>query len=350
MRKTIPLLLLFIITACSQDVKKTRQATTKRNPDYLTLSGNTMGTTYNITYRDSEHRHFQTDIDGLLEEVNDEVSTYVDNSIISSFNKSSDTFKIPKKSKYFIENFNLAKEVFEKSNGSFDPTVMPLVNYWGFGNKAKRAVTDIDKEEVAYLKQFVGFEKVKLVLDEGDPFVVKSAEMVELDFSACAKGGAVDAVGSFLQSKGISDYLIDIGGELVAHGQSPSGGNWKVGISIPKASAATNEVHTIVKLGNKAIATSGNHRNYYKTKGYKYGHTLNPSTGFPEKNDLLSASVFAPTCMKADAYATAFMVMGLDKAFKLAEEIPEIEAFFIYGKEDGSMEVKYTSGTDTFLQ
>ena len=350
MKLIIPLLLLFTIPACNQEVKTPRQDKNKKNTDYINLSGKTMGTTYNVTYRDSEHRHFQTDINQLLATVNKAVSTYDDNSTISMFNKTDGKFQLPKNNVIFMKNFTLAKEVFEKSKGSFDPTVMPLVNYWGFGNKEKKAVTSIDIKKVAQLKKYVGFEKVKFIMDEEKPYITKSTKEVELDFSACAKGGGVDAIAEFLQSKGIMDYLVDIGGELIAHGQSPSGGNWKVGISIPKAAAATSDVHTVVKLNNKAIATSGNHRNYYKTKGYKYGHTLNPATGFPEKNNLLSASVFAPNCMKADAYATAFMVMGLEKALILAEELPEIEAFFIYGNKDGSMDVKYTSGTDALLQ
>ena len=349
MKLIIPLLLLFTLSSCNDEIKTPKQEKQKTT-DYLSLSGKTMGTTYNVTYRDAEHRHFQTDINQLLEEVNQEVSTYIENSTISLFNKATDKIQLPKRNAIFISNFNLAKEVYTNSNGNFDPTVMPLVNYWGFGNKAKKAVTSIDREKIATLKQYVGFEKVKLITEDEDSYITKSAAEVELDFSACAKGGGVDAIAGFLQSKGINDYLVDIGGELVAHGQSPSGGSWKVGISIPQAKAAANDVHTIVKLSNKAIATSGNHRNYYKTKGYKYGHTLNPATGFPEKNNLLSASVFAPSCMKADAYATAFMVMGLDKALKLAEELPEIEAFFIYGNEDGSMDVKYTGGADVFLQ
>lgn len=348
MRLIIPLLLLFITPACNEEVKTPRQEKQK-STDYLNISGRTMGTTYTVTYRDAEHRHFQTDINQLLEEVNQEVSTYIENSTISLFNKTVEKIQLPKRNSIFVQNFELAREVYIKSNGNFDPTVMPLVNYWGFGNKAKKAVTSIDREEVAILKQFVGFDKVALITENDNRYVTKSIKEVELDFSACAKGGGVDAIAAFLQSKNIKDYLVDIGGELSAHGQGPSGGSWKVGISIPKANAAVNDIHTVVKLNNKSIATSGNHRNYYKTKGYKYGHTLNPATGFPEKNNLLSASVFAPNCMKADAYATAFMVMGLDKALKLAEDLPEIEAFFIYGEKDGSMSVKYTSGADIFL-
>jgi thiamine biosynthesis lipoprotein len=290
-------------------------------------------------------------VDSLLKAVNNEVSTYEKQSTISRVNAAGTDITLSGAvNGHFHQNYQKAKDVFDKTGGDFDPTVMPLVNYWGFGTSMKRAVTEIDSVKVDSLKQYVGFEKVQLRVSGNDLIVTKENPAVALDFSACAKGGGVDAVGAFFRFLGIEDYLIDIGGELVARGISPRGIAWKVGISVPKEDAAADEVHTVVSLSDKAIATSGNHRNYYQTKGYKYGHTLNPSTGFPEKNDLLSATVFAGDCMTADAYATAFMVMGLEKALKLATDIPEIEAFFIYGKPDGSMSVKYTPGATNYLE
>ncbi|KAA3621391.1 MAG: FAD:protein FMN transferase [Bacteroidetes bacterium] len=319
--------------------------------EYQRLWGNTMGTTYNVTYKDSQNRNFQESIDSLLIAVNAEVSTYEKQSTITRVNQAEDSIMVSGvENQHFFRNFQKAKEVYERSSGNFDPTVMPLVNYWGFGTSMKRAVTEIDSIKVDSLKKLVGFEKVQMQVQGNDLLIIKSNASVGIDFSACAKGGGVDAIGAFLKSKGVNDYLVDIGGELLANGVSPRGVSWKIGISVPKEDAAVDEVHTVVKLSNTAIATSGNHRNYYNTKGYKYGHTLNPSTGFPEKNDLLSATVFAPDCMTADAFATAFMVMGLEKAFNLASEVPDIEAFFIYGKPDGSMGVKYTDGASDFIE
>lgn len=348
MKNHLWVLLLFLLPGCSgnESGNNSPDSTT----EYRKLWGNTMGTTYNVTYKDSKNRDFQEQIDSVLISVNMEVSTYETASTISRVNQAGTYIHLlDLKNNHFLLNFQKAKDVYEKTGGSFDPTVMPLVNYWGFGTTMKRAVTEIDSFKVDSLKQFVGFDKVQLVVGESGIEINKENAGVALDFSACAKGGGVDAIGAFLRTHGVVDYLVDIGGELVANGVSPRGSNWKVGVSVPKEDAAVDEIHTVVSLSDQAIATSGNHRNYYQTKGYKYGHTLNPKTGFPEKNDLLSATVFAPDCMTADAYATGFMVMGLEKAFQLASELPDIEAFFIYGKPDGSMGVKYTEGATSFI-
>ncbi len=350
MRNLLWCFIIVFLAACTGNEPSTGRTTSPQSA-YTKLWGSTMGTTYNITYKDSQSRNLQAQVDSLLKAVNNEVSTYEKQSTISRVNQAGPVITLTGSAGgHFHMNYQKAKAVFDITSGDFDPTVMPLVNYWGFGTSMKRAVTEIDSVKVDSLKQYVGFEKVHLQVSGDDLIVTKENPAVALDFSACAKGGGVDAVGAFFRSLGIEDYLIDIGGELVARGISPRGTAWNVGISVPKEDAAVDEVHTVVSLSDKAIATSGNHRNYYQTKGYKYGHTLNPATGFPEKNDLLSATVFAGDCMTADAYATAFMVMGMEKALKLASEIPEIEAFFIYGKPDGSMGVKYTSGAEDFLQ
>ncbi len=351
MKSFLLLSILLVVFACADSNQGTSQFQ-KNDGNYLRLSGSTMGTTYNITYKDEKQRDFGADIEELLKSINDEVSTYEQHSTISRVNDAQkDSIHLGVlPNNYFIQNFKLAKEVYEITEGNFDPTVMPLVNYWGFGTSMKRAVTEVDKAKVDSLKNYVGFDRVQLLEENGALTVLKENAGMAIDFSACAKGGGVDAIGAFFVSNGIENYLVDIGGELVARGKSPRGEDWKVGVSVPKEDARSDEIHSIVSLTNMAIATSGNHRNYYQTKGYKYGHTLNPKTGFPEKNDLLSATVFTPDCMKADAYATAFMVMGLDRAYALANQIPEIEAFFIYGKPDGSMGVKYTDGADKFLQ
>jgi thiamine biosynthesis lipoprotein len=351
MKSFLLLSILLTVWSCADSNPEQGPGVTK-DDNYIRLSGSTMGTTFNITYKDDKQRNFESEINELLKTINDEVSTYEKNSTISKVNASDkDTVHLGVlPNEYFIQNFKLAKEVYETTEGSFDPTVMPLVNYWGFGTSAKRAVTEIDKAKVDSLKNYVGFERVQLIEEEGAITILKENAAMAIDFSACAKGGGVDAIGAFFVSNGIGDYLVDIGGELVARGKSPRGKEWKVGVSVPKEGARSDEIHSIVSLTNMAIATSGNHRNYYQTKGYKYGHTLNPKTGFPEKNDLLSATVFTTDCMKADAYATAFMVMGLDKAYALASQLPEMEAFFIYGKPDGSMGVKYTEGADKYLK
>ena len=174
--------------------------------------------------------------------------------------------------------------------------------------------------------------------------MVKTAPGVQLDFSALAKGYGVDEVARLLAGQGIQHYMVEIGGEVTAQGQSPRGDDWKIGINLPREDASMQDIQTAVPLHDQALATSGNYRNFYEVDGAKYSHTISPFTGFPERSTLLSASVFAPDCMTADAYATAFMAMGLEKAFVLASRLPGIEGYFLFNQEDGTLGVRYTEG------
>ena len=343
MRNLFSLLVILCLLSCS----------TSEDTAYATINGETMGTYYKVTYNPSTYKVNKEACDQLLVEINNEVSTYIDSSTISKFNQTERELNIDGNTLYssldsgtsghFMANFMAAKEVFKKSRGYFDPTVMPLVNYWGFGYTEKKKVTAIDSLLIDSLLQFVGFDKVSMTMET--PYVVnKTLPGVQLDFSALAKGYAVDELAELLERNGIVDYLVDIGGEIRARGISPKNKLWTVGINTPKEDAGLSEVHTAVPLANQAIATSGNYRNFYEVDGKKYSHTISPSTGFPERNSLLSASVFAEDCMTADAFATAFMTMGLDKAFSLATNTKDLEAFFIFGQEDGSMGVKFTEG------
>ena len=327
---------------------------------YVRLEGQTMGTTYHITYQDRQQGNLQPAIDSLLEALNLEVSTYIEQSTISRFNQADSLFRLDYNpatqqpgeysNRHFLANFFKAREVFETSEGYFDPTVMPLVNYWGFGYTPKKAVEAVDSLVIDSLMQFVGFDKVSLKVEGKDSFLLKTAPGVQLDFSALAKGYGVDAVGRFLAASGIQDYMVEIGGEVVARGKSPRGGDWKIGINVPREDAAMQDIQTAAPLHNRALATSGNYRNFYEVNGAKYSHTINAFTGFPERSALLSASVFAPDCMTADAYATAFMAMGLDKAFALASRLPEIEGYFLYAQENGSIGARYTDGLRSLFE
>lgn len=346
----VSLFVVLIGMACSGQPQK-------ENAPYLSLEGRTMGTTYTVKYADREGRDFQSAIDSLLEAINLEVSTYIDSSTISRLNQADSLF-LPGydprtgawgtyANPHFWINYEKAKEVFERSGGSFDPTVMPLVNYWGFGYTEKKPVTNIDSLKIDSLMAFVGLSRA--IAAEGRQ-IVKRYPGVQLDFSALAKGYGVDAVGLLLESKGVSDYLVEIGGELRAKGKNAEGAWWNVGINTPQEEASTSAIQMAFPLENQAIATSGNYRNFYEVNGQKFSHTINPKTGFPERSVLLSASVFAPDCMTADAYATAFMVMGKDKALPLAEELPNLEAYFIYSDESGNMLTAYTSGLKDFFE
>lgn len=326
---------------------------------YLQISGATMGTTYHITYSDTTDRDLQTGIDELLIQINQELSTYIDSSIISRFNQAETEFSLDgqlytsifqaTKDHHFRYNYGFAREVYKSTQGAFDPTVMPLVNYWGFGYTGKKPVTQVDSLLVDSLMQQVGFEKIKYDNVGGVNKLIKEAPGIQLDFSALAKGYAVDELGAFLAQRGVKNYLVEIGGEVVCKGKNKEGEWWRIGISTPEEEAGLQEVYSTIDIKNRALATSGNYRNYHKVDSVSYAHTINPNTGFPEKSRLLSVTILAESCILADAYATAFMVMGLDKSIELAKQLDAIEAYFIYSETEGELSVKYTPGIKNYL-
>ena len=344
-----------LIVSCASD-----QSSQHKQSPYVSLQGETMGTYYRVTYSDAEERNFQSEIDELLRIINLEVSTYIDHSTISTFNKSDGSLQMsynPESQQidnypntHFLANFKAAQKIYLKTDGYFDPTVMPLVNYWGFGYTEKKKVQNVDSIQVDSLLQLIGMDKIQLSGSGDDVQLIKNQSQLQLDFSAIAKGYAVDAIARMLsQGKKVEHYLVDIGGEVVAKGKNSKGKFWTIGINLPKEGAAVDAIQTAVPLKNRALATSGNYRNFYEVDGIKYSHTISPKTGFPERNTLLSASVFATDCMTADAYATAFMVMGLDKAFDLASQTEELEAYFIYSTDKGEMAVKYTTDPNSLF-
>lgn len=339
---------LCIITGCLIACSEVKDPALQKESRFIVLEGETMGTYYRVTYDHPQNLDLKQAVDSVLIEVNKGVNTYDPTSLISTFNQSGtgidlDIDQVP--AQHLVRNWQIAQEVYNKTDGDFDPTVMPLVNYWGFGYDGRKAVTQVDSQAVDSLSKFVGFDKVIFE----DLALKKATTGVQLDFSACAKGYGVDQVGLLLEAMNCTDYLVDIGGEVRARGVNKKGDAWKIGINTPKEDAPLDKFEVIIGLSNLSLATSGNYRNFYEVDGVKYGHTINPKTGFPERNRLLSASVFAPNCLLADAYATAFMVMGLDKALALAESEPEIEAYLIYGGEDGQLKVKYTTNVASFL-
>lgn len=329
---------LFFLNACAGGAEAPPEA------DYRQLEGQTMGTYYRVSYADAEGRDFRPEIEDLLAEINQQVSTYIESSTISRFNQAEEELVLSPADTHFLANYAQADVVYRETGGAFDPTVMPLVNYWGFGYTEKKPVTAVDSVVIDSLMQYVGFDKVELVREGEQRVLRKELPGVQLDFSAIAKGYGVDAVGELLHEKGIRHYLVDIGGELVGRGKSPRGGSWRVGINVPREEAAFSEIQQAVPLEDRAIATSGNYRNFYEVNDVKYSHTINPRTGFPERSTLLSASVFAENCMTADAYATACMVMGLDSAYQLVNRLGDLEGYFIFSDEAGLMQIRHTPG------
>lgn len=233
--------------------------------------------------------------------------------------------------------------VADLSTQMFDPTVGPLINYWGFGYTGRKPVTKVDSAKVDSLLKFVGLDNIEWVEKNDSIHFTKKFPEVELDFGGIAQGYAIDVLAAFLDKKGVKNYLVDLGGEFSAKNKNAKGAFWQVGINIPKEDAEVNAIQTIFSLVNETISTSGNYRNFHEVKGVKYSHTLNPYTGFPEKNTLLSVSVFGPKCTMADGLATACMAMGFDKAQLLLEYLPDYEGYFIFSKSDGQIGTHYTS-------
>jgi len=307
----------------------------------MKIEGEAQGTTYHISYFDTANRDFKPEIVQILKDFDLSVSTYIPNSIISKINSNQKNVVVDK---YFIACFKKAKEVWKNTDGAFDPTVYPLVNAWGFGPGKKQK---IEPQKIDSILKFVGFDLIKLK----GKHIVKKDPRVQLDFNAFAQGYSVDVVSDFLNSKGITSYLVEIGGEVYAKDKKLDGSNWTVGVEKPidnKESA--NDLKALVKLENLAIATSGNYRRFIIENGVKYAHHIDPKTGYPTKNNLLSASIFAKECISSDANATGVLVMGLEKAKLFLAAHPELQAYLIYSDEKGNYQEYETSGLKSILK
>ncbi|BDS14688.1 FAD:protein FMN transferase [Aureispira anguillae] len=344
----IILSILVLTISCTSESKPSKEKALKKEQ----FVGQTMGTTFSISYLDSTGVDFSTALNDLLIDINQAVSTYEENSEVSIFNKKADSIYVEKKG-HFARNYNNARYVYQQTKGWFNPSVMPLVNYWGFGYTEKKMVTNTDSSTIKDLLRLVQFDSIQVTeILPNQLLLTKKEKGLELDFSAIAKGDAVDQVGLLLERFNIHNYYVEIGGEVRARGTTITGFNWRTGIRAPKEGTAAQELQVAIELPNLSLATSGNYINYYldKNTGMKYAHTINPHTGYPEKNRLLSASVFTKKCALADAFATSFMAMGLDQAFELASTIPGIDAYFIYSTPTGDLKTKYTSGVASLMQ
>lgn len=305
----------------------------------VVFSGNTMGTSYRVVYLDESGRDFQSGIDSLLLVFNQSLSTYIPDSEISRFNNGD---SLVYESPFFYPVLKSSNEIFELTDGAFDPTVGPLVNLWGFGPGGPQLKDSVNIDQLVKL---IGFNNI--IYDQTS--VKKKIPGIKLDFSANAKGYGVDLIAHFLHSKGIENYLVEIGGELVAKGVNEKGEIWKVGVSRPEEQGNADELYSIIALDNSAMATSGNYRNYYELDGLKVSHTIDPATGRPVRHGLLSATVVAQDCMTADALATALMVMGTEKAIQLQQKQGDFEIFLIYNDGEGNMKSFASEGIKPYL-
>jgi FAD:protein FMN transferase len=306
----------------------------------IRVEGKTMGTTYHITYFDKKGRNFKNSIDSLFTVVNKSINNYDPTSEVSRFNTNATGFKF--ELPYLYAPLKKAKEVFDASKGAFDPTVMPLVNAWGFGPGKQ---INPDSAKIDSIRSFVGYDKVRITTDS----LIKKDARVQLDFGGIGQGYGADIIADWLRSKGISD--MELGGEGMAIGKNlQNNGLWQIGILDPNSTYENQFFKAYVSLTNKSFTTSGNYFNYREIDGKKYSHTIDPETGFPAQHAILSASVFAADCTTADVWGTAFMVMGHEKAIELLKQHPELDALLIYSSTDGKMQTYMTTGIEPFVK
>ncbi|MDR2385082.1 MAG: FAD:protein FMN transferase [Tannerella sp.] len=321
--------LFFFIFLCASCIQKKQ---------YYEDSGAVFHTPYHIKYR---HDKLLTDkIDKELQDFNLSLNPFNPNSIIAKVNRNQEV----EVDERFQTVFNKAREIYEVSGGAFDPTVAPLINFWGFGFEN---TDNVSQHAIDSLKRFVGYDKIHIE----NRRVIKEDPRIQLNFSAIAKGYASDVIASLLEGEGVHNYIIEIGGEIAVNGKNPHGDCWHTGISKPQEHT-TNQIAAVIRLCNKCgLATSGNYRNFYVRDGKKYVHTIDPKTGYPAQQNILSATVIAPDCMTADACATAFMALGVDEALLMAEKIKDIKYYIIYtDKETGEMKIKYSDALNIYLK
>lgn len=306
---------------------------------YQHNTGQIFGTTYHITYQSDKDLH--REILQRLQLVDQTFSTFNDESIISKINRNEPV----KPNQMFIEVFDLAKTVSKDTHGAFDITVAPLVNVWGFGFKSGTPPT---KAVIDSLRHLTGYEKVKLIGSK----VRKQDPRIMLDCSAIAKGYGSDVVAQYLRSRDVENFMIEIGGEIVVQGNSDKRLPWKIGVTKPTddSTQVNNELQTVLNVSNTAMATSGNYRRFYYKNGKKYAHTIDPKTGYPVQHNILSATVLANTCAKADAYATSFMVLGLEKTQQVLQHHPDLMVYLIYADGQGKNKVWYSPSLKKAIQ
>lgn len=323
MRKCgLMLVVLSLLASCANQTPKT------------VLQGLAQGSSYAITYFDEQDRDFQHEVDSIFHAVDLSVNLWVDSSIICKVNRNEDVVL----DNIFIDNFNIAQEAAQMSDGCFDPTISPLVSAWGFSAKSGDSITP---QLVDSLRQLVDYHKVHI--ENGT--LIKDNPAMKLDFNAIAQGYTADLIGSFLESKGINNYLVEVGGEIMARGGKPDGSSWVVGIEKPAANWDSDRVvQQRVEIRDKGIVTSGSYRKYVERDGKRYSHCIDPMTGYPVEHNLLSATVIADNSVWADALASICMVMGMERSLEIIKRLDGVEAYYIFVNDKGELETLATEG------
>ena len=323
---------------------RTKEAETQAL-SYHKLEGTVFHTIYHITYQGE--RDYHDEIKQLFKEFDGSLSMFNDTSIITRMNNC-DTSVVA--NRYFRHVFTKAMEVSEATGGAFDITVAPLVNLWGFGFKNS---DNVSQEAIDSILQFVGYKTVHL--DE-EGHLHKDDPRTIMDASSIAKGYMSDVVADFLREQGVENYMVEIGGEVALNGVNPKGSRWSIGINKPTddSTQVNSELQDILYMSEGGVATSGNYRNFYYKDGKKYAHTIDPHTGYPIQQDILSSTVIARDCMTADAYATAFMVLGKEKAMEVLAKDTTLMAYFIVDAPDadgnGGYEIVYSPALEQRLK
>ncbi|QTA89764.1 FAD:protein FMN transferase [Desulfonema magnum] len=311
--------------------------------DEVLMTGKTMGTTYHIRvvtgfFENAEG--LKKKIDERLREINQSMSTYIKESEISKFNAISSTDEKFYISDDFLKVMIVAKNLHDLTNHAWDGTIKPLINLWGFGNSEIR--NDVpDAEEIHTILENIGFDHIKI---SEERYLKKGKASISLDLASIAKGYGVDQIADLIEKKGFKNFLVEIGGEVYASGFRKDGGQWKVGINTPRKDAAYDEIYNVVTLHDKAFATSGDYRNFFEADGKRYSHVLDPTTGYPVTNRVVSVSVVADNCTFADGLATALMVMGHEKGLKLVSTLDNTECLIVLEEKDGSLTDYFSKG------
>ncbi len=313
-----------------------------REVTYDNFAGFAQGTTYSIVFENNgkyKSATLKKDVEKILNEFDLSLSLYTDSSILTKVNRNEDVTA----DRYFSEAFSKSVEITRLTDGAFDITVGPLVKAWGFGPDSHKNFSESKRDS---LLKLVGMEKVRMA----DGRVIKDDPGIKLDFNAIAQGYSVDVVCEYLSSIGLKSYLVEIGGEVRVRGDK-QGLPWRIGIDRPEDNnnVPGNDLQAIISMKNRSLATSGNYRKFYVEDGVKYSHTIDPRTGYPARNQLLSATILADECATADGIATACMVFGKDKTIEFLNMHPEYDAFLVYSDENGNYQTWATENLKGFV-
>ena len=323
---------LILLISCSE----------AKAPSYIENTGQAQGSTYQIRYQSPEGQDYEEEIEEILRQIDLSMSTYVPSSLISQINKRDTLVEVDS---LFITVLNRSLEIAEETSGDFDPTVGPLVNLWGFGFEEVRE--DVSADTVQQVLSQVGYESIQI-----ESMNVSVPDGFRIDFNAIAQGFTVDHIADFLEDERIENYMVEVGGEVRARGVNESGNVWRIGVDKPREEIDTeSRFQFILELKDAGLATSGNYRKFWvdEDTGIRYSHTIDPQTGYPARNRLLSASVIAPSAMDADAYATVCMVQGVEKCQQLLEGNENLEGYLVYSGDDNEWNIYITEGFQSYI-